>query len=105
MINELDVPATNVWKYVDDTTILETISKNQDSHIQAAFDTLVNRTSADKFQLNETKCKKLRTNFSTNNTTSFDSVVVNGMLIELVASAKTLGLNVSRDLKWNSHID
>ena len=39
------------------------------------------------------------------NTTSFDSVVVNGMLIELVASAKTLGLNVSRDLKWNSHID
>ena len=33
---------TSLWKYVDDTTISETISKNQDSHIQAAFDTLVN---------------------------------------------------------------
>ena len=33
MINELDVPATNLWKYVDDTTISEAISKNQDSHI------------------------------------------------------------------------
>ena len=41
----------------------------------------------------------------TKNTTSFDPVVVNGMLIGLVASAKILGLNVSSDLKWNSPID
>ena len=51
MINGLDVPATDLWKYVDHTTIWR-ISKNQDSHIQAAVDTLVNRASADKFQLN-----------------------------------------------------
>ena len=44
-------------------------------------------------------------NFRTKNTTSFDPVVVNGMPIELVASAKILGLNVCSDLKWNSHID
>ena len=42
MINELNVPVNDLWKYVDDTTISETISKNQDSHIQAAVDTLVN---------------------------------------------------------------
>ena len=42
MINELDVPANDLWKYVDNTTISKTISKNQDSHIQAAVDTLVN---------------------------------------------------------------
>ena len=42
MINELDVPANDLWKYVDDTTISETISKNQDSLIQAAVDALVN---------------------------------------------------------------
>ena len=102
MIEELDVPATDVWKYVDDTTISETISKNQG---QATVDTLVNRASVDKFQLNETKCKELLINFSTKNTTSFYSVVVNGMPIELVASAKTVGLNVSTDLKWNSHVD
>ena len=42
MINELDVPANDLWRYVDDTTISETISRNQDSHIQAAVDTLVN---------------------------------------------------------------
>ena len=98
MVNELDVPATDLWKYVDDTTISETISKNQDSHIHTAVDTLVNRAS-------QTKCKELYINFSTKNTTYFDSVVVNGMPIGLVASVKTLGLNVASDLKWNSRID
>ena len=29
MINELDVPATDLWKYLDDTTISQTISKNR----------------------------------------------------------------------------
>ena len=94
MINELDVPANDLWKYVDDPTISETISKNQDSHIQADVDTLVNLRFLGKFQLNETKCKELRINLSTKNTTSFNPVVANGMPIELVATAKTLGLNV-----------
>ena len=85
-------------------TISETISKNQDTHIQAAVNTLVNPRFLGNFQLNETKCKELRINFSTKNTTSFDPVVVNGMPIELVATAKIQGLNVSSDLKWNSHI-
>ena len=58
MVNELDVPATDLWKYVDDTTISETISKNQDSHIHTAVDTLVNRAS-------QKKCKELYLNFST----------------------------------------
>ena len=49
MINELDVPGTELWKYVDDTTISETISKNQDGHVQAAADTLAIRATVDTF--------------------------------------------------------
>ena len=48
--------------------------------------------------------QELLVNFCTKNTTSFDSVVLNGMPIELVTSSKILGLNRS-DLKWNCHID
>lgn len=60
----------------------------------------------DKFQLNEMKCKELLINFNPKNPTSFDPVVVNGMPIDLVTSAKILvGLNMSSDLKWNCHID
>ena len=58
----------------------------------------------DKFQLNETKCKELLINFNRKNPTSFDPVVVNGMPIDIVTSAKILGLNISNDLKWNCHI-
>ena len=79
MINELDVSGTDLWKYVDDTTISETISKNRDSHIQAAVDTLASRATVDKFQIKEMKCKELLINFNTNNPTSFDPVVVNSM--------------------------
>ena len=104
MINELDVPGTDLWKYVDDTNIADTISKNQDSHIEAAVDTLASCATEDKFQLHETKCKELLTNFNTNNPTSFHPVVVNGMPIDLVTSAKILGLNISNDLKWSCHI-
>ena len=96
MINELDVLGTDLWKYVDNTTISETISKNQASHIQAAVDTLASGA---------TKCKELLINFNSKNPTSFDPVVVNGMPIDLVTSAKILGLNISNDLKWNCHID
>ena len=49
----------NLWKYLDDTTILETISKNQESQIQAAIDTLVNGAFGDKFQLNKTNARSL----------------------------------------------
>ena len=49
MINEPDLPGTDLWKYVGDTTISETINKSQDSHIQAAVDTLASRATEDKF--------------------------------------------------------
>ena len=100
MINQLDVPGTDLWKYIS-----ETISKNQASQIQAAVDTLGSRVTACKFQLNETKCKELLINFNSKNPTSFYSVVVNGMPIDVVTGAKILGLNISNDLKWNCRID
>ena len=86
-------------------SVISKISKNQDSHIQAAVGTLASLATEDKFQLNLTKCKELHINFNTNNPTSFDPVVVNGMPFDLVTSAKILGLNISNDLKWNCHID
>ncbi|XP_044182118.1 uncharacterized protein LOC122962934 [Acropora millepora] len=66
-INELDVPGTDLWKYVDDITISATISENQASHLQAAVDILASRATVDRFQLNETKCKELLVNFNVKN--------------------------------------
>ena len=59
----------------------------------------------DTFQLNETKCKELFIDFNTNNPISLYPVVVNDMPIDLVTSVKTLGLDISNEMKWNCHID
>ena len=49
--DQRDVPGTDIWKYADDTSFSETISKNQDSHIQVVFDILANRASWISFNL------------------------------------------------------
>ena len=38
MINDLDIPGFELWKYVDDSTISEAILKGQGSNIQSAID-------------------------------------------------------------------
>ena len=60
MIKELDIPSFELWKYVDDSTISETILKGQTSNIKTAVDTFDLCAALDKFQLNETKCKEWR---------------------------------------------
>jgi len=105
MINDLDIPGTEIWKYVDDTTICEVVAKDKPSSIQTAVDLFAVNASKDKFQLNEGKCKELRINFSTKINDNLSAVKINGKQIDTVSHAKILGLNVSNDLKWNCHID
>ena len=103
MINDISVPGVQLWKYVDDITISEFVVKNQPSRIQAAVDELCDKTKGAKFQLNEIKCKELRIDFSKSDK-SFNPINVNDANLEVVNHAKLLGLNLSRDLKWNIHI-
>ena len=103
MINDISIPGVHLWKYVDDIMISESIPKNHTSKIQEAVDELCNKTRADKFQLNETKCIELQIDFSKADK-GFNPVNVNNSELELVSGAKLLGLNINKDLKWNTHI-
>ena len=104
MINDLDIPGFELWKYVDDSTISEAILKGQVSNIQSAVDIFASRAASDKFQLNKTKCKEMRICFSTNGTPNLNPIVINDKQIDVVSHAKILGVNFSSDLKWNHHI-
>ena len=66
------------------------------------MDDLSRQASIDGFQLNEAKCKELRIGFSNNNH-DFEPLVLNGKPLELLTSAKLLGMIISHDLKWNLH--
>ena len=108
MINDLDVTGTDLWKYTDDITISETIPRHESSRIQTSVDELTRNSTADKFQPNQAKCKELQIKFVTFAKTvrcfAPVHVYVNGLPIEVVPSAKILGLRISKDLKWNAHI-
>ena len=97
MINDLDTPA-DMWKYVDDTSCSEIVTKGGVSKLQEAVDDLSRQASIDGFQLNEAKCKELRIGFSNNNH-DFEPPVLNGKPLELVASAKLLDMIISHDLR------
>ena len=104
MINDINVNGFNLWKYVDDTSMAETVHKGQPSGIQVAVDELVRQAETDKFQLNETKCKELQISFS-RSADSFEAVTINNKPIEVVTSVKLLSLTISNNLKWDAHIE
>ena len=104
MINDLKINDSNIWKFVDDTTLDEIVGKNEESKVQTLIDDLTRQISESQFKLNETKCKVLRIGFWKPRA-MFDPIIVNGEMLEVVDSAKILGLTVSNNLKWNNHID
>jgi hypothetical protein len=84
MVNDLRVNSISTWKFVDDTTISEIITKNSLAHTRSSA-TSVEKWSADnKLHLNAEKCN---------------------VPLKIVDHAKVLGLIVSNSLQWNLHVD
>jgi len=101
MIDDVSTSDTEIWKYVDDTTIAEPWPKTKPaSTIQESVNDLVAKSDKNKFQLNESKCKEMRISFAENEA-EFAPIVINEKAIEVVTSVNVLGLNISKDLKWN----
>ena len=103
LIDDINTSDTAIWKYVDDTIIAEPVDKNQASTIQDSVKDLVAKSDENKFQLNESKCKEMRISFAENEA-EFAPIVINEKAIEVVSNVKLLGLNISKDLKWNCHV-
>ena len=103
MIDDTNASNTNLWKYVDDTTIAECVHKKEGSRIQSDVKELIAKSNQNKFQLNESKCKELRISFA-KSAADFAPIVINGKAIEVVSTVKLLGLNISSDLRWNCHV-
>ena len=56
MINDIKINDSNIWKFVDDTTLDEIVRKNEESKVQTLIDDLTRQISENQFKLNETKC-------------------------------------------------
>jgi hypothetical protein len=103
MVNDLDIPTSKLWRYADDTSMAETILKGGSSTIQNDVDDSINQSEAKKFQMNEGKCKDEQIEFS-KLINQFEPIKIHNNPLEVVKSAKILGLTLSDDLKWNEHV-
>ena len=96
MVNDLDIPNSELWRYVDDTSMAETISKGGSNTIHKDADDLINQPVTNKLRIGFRKL-----------TTHFEAICLNFMINNSrrsVTCAKILGLTVSSDLKWDEHV-
>ena len=89
MMNDLAVNNTLLWKYVDDTNSFEIVSKGDQSNAQAIADTVPDWSRKNRVKFNNDKCKDLRISFARVER-DFPPVVIDGVNIKVVESAKTL---------------
>ena len=95
MINDLAIPgnSSDLWKFADNTTVSEIISKGGSSGLQEQVNQINCWSNENNFQLNSQKCKELRIDFSRHRHTD-DPITVNDQTFEVVQSAKTLGVTI-----------
>ena len=86
MINDLAVNNALLWKYVDDITALEIVSKGDQSNAQAIADTVADWSRKNRVKLNNDKCKELRISFARVER-DFPPVDIDGVNIKVVVSA------------------
>ena len=108
MINDMELLLPAV-KYVDDTTMYDiqrspTAGKLQCDALQEAAIAVHKWTQANNMVLNPEKTKELFVCFSKNPDVP-RNISISDVTIKMVNSALLLGVTISRDLKWQEHID
>ena len=93
-----------MWIFVDDTTTSEVIQKGNTSNAQGITNELIKWSHKNRVVLNPDKCKELRILFF-QIPEVFDLVSIDDKEIEVVNSAKLLGITISDNLTWNAHIN
>ena len=102
MINDLVVDALT-WKYVDDTTIAQTIPQGLTSDVQSTVSAVEAWSIKNRMELNTDKCKEMCIDFK-RNTHNFPPIVINGKELSVSNSVKILGVTLSSDLKLHLRV-
>ena len=103
MIQDLNINSPYLWKFVDDTTASEILPKGNVSTAQNIADHIKQWSEENRLKLHPDKCKELRISFS-KDPVVLDQVILNGKEVEIVESAKLLGVTISNNLSWHAHI-
>ena len=103
MINDAACTVADRWKYVDDLTFLEVISKNDHSTLQTHVDYLTDWCRTTDMKPNPSKCKSLQISFLRNRPPLLE-LFIDGTSLQHVPSFKLLGVTIQSDLKWDQQV-
>ena len=104
MINDLTTRFP-MYKYVDDCTVYEVyVSVPYASQLQNGLDDIDNWTEVNNMRINAKKTKELRVSFL-KEVPPFNDLSAKNNTVDVVSQFKLLGVIISSDQTWNSHID
>ncbi len=96
--------STSIVKFADDTEVLGLISNNDETAYLDEVERHTSRCQDNCLSLNMSKTKELIEDFRKRQQRPYTPLMISGTPVERVSSFKYLGVNISVDLTWTTHI-
>jgi len=107
MINGAVAENENRLKYVDDLTIFEGVPIEQVdalSQLQATSNQLTDWANQNKMVLNADKCQVMHI-FTAKKPLTLPDIKINGNSLPVVQKSKLLGITLTSDMSWQTHVE
>ncbi len=96
--------STSILKFADDTVVLGLISNNDETAYLDEVERLTSWCQDNCLSLNVSKTKELIVYFVEETAAAHTPLMISGTSVERVSSFKYIGVNISEDLTWTTHI-
>ncbi len=96
--------STSIIKFADDTVVLGLINNDDETAYLDEVERLTSWCQDNCLSLNMSKTKELIVDFRKRQQQPYTPLMISGTPVERVSSFKYLGVNISEDLTWTTHI-
>ncbi len=96
--------STSIIKFSDDTVVLGLINNDDETAYLDEVERLTSWCQDNCLSLNVSKTKELIVDFRKRQQRPYTPLMISGTPVERVSSFKYLGVNISEDLTWTTHI-